>query len=106
MKRLGKGKEWKREITDQYGITETWNYKAVTRMEQFRLGRPTWSEDEEPYLCWGRQRYYLSEFLTPKAGSPGLSLFAGVSPLSYSAGVGIRLGDNNDEGQLVYFYVS
>ena len=105
MKRLGKGKEWEREITDQYGNKETWNYKAVTRMEPFRLGRPTWSESEEMYLCWDRQRYYLSEFLTPKAGSPGLSLFAGVSPLSYCSGVGLLLGDNNEEGQLVYFYV-
>ena len=99
MKRIGKGKEWDKRTTDQYGNTEIWHYKAVTRMGQFRFGRPTWSEDEEPYLCWNRQRYYLSEFLTPKAGSPGLSLFAGVSPLSYSAGVGICLGDN-EEGQL------
>ena len=100
MKRIGKGKEW--EVTDKDGTT--WNYKAVTRMEPFRLGRPTWSEYDEPYLCWDRQRYYLSDFLRTETGSLGLSLFAGVSPLSYSAGVGIRLGDN-DEGQLVYFYV-
>ena len=106
MKRIGKGKEWEREITDQYGNTETWKYKAVTRLEQFRLGRPTWSEDEEPYLCWGRQRYYLPEFVRPETGSLGLSLFAGVAAISYSAGVGIRLGDDNNEGQLIYFYVS
>ena len=105
MKRLGKGKEWEREITDQYGNKAIWNYKAVTRMEQFRLGRPTWSEDEEPYLCWDRQRYYLSEFLRLEAGSIGLSLFDGLASLSYGSGVGIRLGDN-DEGQLIYFYVS
>ena len=104
-KRIGKGREWEREITAN-GNTAIWQYKAVTRMEQFRFGRPTWSEDEEPYLCWNRQRYYLSEFVRTETGSLGLSLFAGVSPLSYSAGVGIRLGDNNDEGQLVYFYVS
>ena len=106
MKRLGKGKEWEREITDQYGNAARWNYKAVTRMEPFRLGRPSWSEYEEPYLCWNRQRYYLSDFFRPEAGSPGLSLFNGVSPLSYGSGVGLRLGDNNEEGQLIYFYVS
>ena len=105
MKRLGKGKEWEREITDQYGNKETWNYKAVTRMEQFRFGRPSWSEDEEPYLCWNRQRYYLSEFVRP-TGSLGLSLFDGVASISCGAGVGLRLGDNNEEGQLIYFYVS
>ena len=75
-------------------------------MEPFRLGRPTWSESEEMYLCWNRHRYYLSEFLKPEVGSPGLSLFNGVSPLSYGSGVGIRVGDNNEEGQLIYFYVS
>ena len=108
MKRLGKGREWKREITNQDGTTATWNYKAVTRMEPFRLGLPTWSESdyEEPYLCWNRHRYYLSEFVRPEAGSIGLSLFDGISPLSYGSGVGVRLGDNNEEGQLVYFYVS
>ena len=104
MKKIGKGREW--EITDQDGTTATWNYKAVTRMEPVRFGRPTWSEYEEPYLCWNRHRYYLSEFLTPKAGSLGLALFAGVAAISYSAGVGIRLGDDNNEGQLIYFYVS
>ena len=105
MKRLGKGKEWEREITAQDGTTEIWHYKAVTRMEPFRLGRTTWSESEEMYLCWDRQRYYLSDFLRTETGSLGLSLFAGVSPLSYGSGVGLCLGDNNDEGQLVYFYV-
>ena len=104
MKRLGKGKEWEREITAQDGTKEIWNYKAVTRMEPFRLGRPTWSEYEEPYLCWNRQRYYLSDFFRPEAGSQGLSLFNGVASLSYGSGVGIRLGDN-EEGQLIYFYV-
>jgi len=83
MKRIGKGREW--EITDKDGIT--WNYKAVTGMEPFQFSRPTRSEyDEGPYLCWNHQRYYLSE--------------------SYGAGVGVRLGDNNEEGQLIYFYVS
>ena len=95
MKRLGKGREWEREITDQYGNTAIWHYKAVTRMEPFRF---------RPYLCWDRQRHYLSEFVRPEAGSLGLSLFDGLSPISYSSGVGIRLGDN-DEGQLIYFYV-
>ena len=104
MKRLGKGREWKREITDQYGNTAIWHYKAVTRMEPFRLGRPSWSESEEMYLCWNRQRYYLSEFVRTETGSLGLSLFDGVASISYGAGVGIRLGDN-DEGQLIYFYV-
>ena len=102
MKRIGKGKEW--EVTDKDGIT--WNYKAVTRMEPFRLGRPTWSEYDEPYLCWDRQRYYLSEFVRPEAGSFGLSLFDGFASISYGSGVGIRLGDNDEEGQLIYFYVS
>ena len=103
MKRIGKGREW--EITDQDGTT--WNYKAVTRMEQFQFSLPTGSEyDEGPYLCWDRQRYYLSEFVRPDAGTSGLSLFDGVASISYGAGVGICLGDNNDEGQLVYFYVS
>ena len=102
MKRIGKGKEW--EVTDQDGIT--WNYKAVTGMEPLQFGRPTWSEyDEGPYLCWNRHRYYLSEFERP-AGSLGLSLFDGVASLSYGSGVGVRLGDNNEEGQLIYFYVS
>lgn len=105
MKRLGKGKEWEREITNQDGTTATWKYKAVTRMEPFRLGRPTWSESEEPYLCWDRQRYYLSEFVRPEAGSLGLSLFAGVASISYGSGVGVRLGADG-EGQLIYFYVS
>jgi len=106
MKRIGKGREWKREITKQDGTTAIWHYKAVTRMEPFRVGRPTWSESEyeEPYLCWNRHRYYLSEFERP-AGSLGLSLFDGVSPLSYGSGVGVRLGADG-EGQLVYFYVS
>ena len=108
MKRIGKGREWKREITNQDGTTATWNYKAVSRMEPFRFSRPTWSESEyeEPYLCWNRQRYYLSEFVRPEAGFIGLSLFDGVSPLSYGSGVGVRLGANNEEGQLIYFYVS
>ena len=106
MKRLGKGREWDKRTTDQYGNTAIWHYKAVTRMEPFRLGRPSWSEDEEPYLCWNRQRYYLSEFVRTETGSLGLSLFDGVASISYGAGVGICLGDNNDEGQLVYFYVS
>ena len=105
MKRIGKGREWERKITAQDGTTETWNYKAVTRMAPFRLGRPTWSEYEEPYLCWNRQRYYLSELLRPEAGSLGLSLFAGVASISYGSGVGIRLGPNY-EGQLIYFSVS
>ncbi len=81
MKRLGKGKEWEREITAQDGTTAIWHYAAVTRMEQVRLGRPSWSEYEEPYLCWNRHRYYLSEFLKPEAGSLGLSLFDGIFPL-------------------------
>ena len=101
MKRIGKGREWwERKITND-GTTAIWNYKAVTRMEPFR-----WSEDEEPYLCWDRQRYYLSDFLRPEAGSVGLSMFDGVASLSYSSGVGICLGANNEEGQLIYFYVS
>ena len=101
MKRIGKGKEW--EITDQDGIT--WNYKAVTGMEPFKFSRHTWSEyDEGPYLCWNRQRYYLSEFVR-QAGSSGLSLFDGVTSITHGSGVGIRLGDN-EEGQLIYFYVS
>ena len=104
MKRIGKGREWERKITNQDGTTAIWNYKAVTRMEPFRLGRPTWSEYEEPYLCWNRRRYYLSEFVKPEAVSPGLSLFDGVASISYGSGVGIRLGDN-EEGQLIYFYV-
>ena len=104
MKRLGKGREWERKITKD-GTTAIWHYKAVTRMEQFRLGRPTWSEYEESYLCWNRQRYYLSEFVRPETGSLGLSLFDGVASISYGAGVGLRLGDN-DEGQLIYFYVT
>ena len=104
MKRIGKGKEWDKRTTDQYGNTAIWHYKAVTRMEPFRLGRPTWSESEEMYLCWDRHRYYLSEFVKPEAVSPGLSLFNGVASISYGSGVGIRLGDN-DEGQLIYFYV-
>ena len=80
MKRLGKGKEW--EITDQDGIT--WNYTAVTRMKPFRSSRPIWSEYEEQYLCWDRQRYYLSEFMRSDVGSFGLSLFEGVYSISYS----------------------
>ena len=103
MKRIGKGKEW--EITDRDGTT--WHYKAVSRMEPFLVGRPTWSESEyeEPYLCWNRHRYYLSEFFVrPEAGSPGLALFDGVVSISYGSGVGVRLGDG--EGQLIYFYVS
>ena len=105
MKKIGKGREWKREITAKDGTTATWNYKAVTRMEPVRFGRPTWSEYEEPYICWNRQRYYLSEFVRPDAGSVGMSLFDWVASISYGAGVGVRLGDN-DEGQLIYFYVS
>ena len=105
MKRIGKGREWERKTTNQDGTTAIWNYKAVTRMEPFRLGRPTWSEYEEPYLCWNRRRYYLSEFVKPEAVSPGLSLFDGVASISFGSGVGIRLGDNNEEGQLIYFYV-
>ena len=107
MKRIGKGREWEREITNQDGTTATWKYKAVTRMEPFRVGRPTWSESEyeEPYLCWNRQRYYLSEFvMRHEAGSSGLSLFDGVTSITHGSGVGIRLGDG--EGQLIYFYVS
>ena len=102
MKRIGKGREW--EITDQDGTT--WHYKAVTRMEPFQFDRPTRYEyDEGPYLCWDRQRYYLSEFFVrPEAGSPGLALFDGVVSISYGSGVGVRLGDG--EGQLIYFYVS
>ena len=105
MNRIGKGREWERKITDQDGTTATWHYKAVTRMEPFRFGRPEWSEDEEPYLVWNRQRYYLSEFVRPEAGSVGLSLFDGVASISYSSGLGIRLGDN-EEGQLICFSVS
>ena len=105
MKRIGKGREWEK-ITNQDGTTAIWHYKAVTRMEPVRFGRPTWSEYEEPYLCWNRHRYYLSDFIRPEAGSLGLSLFDGVASISYGAGVGIRLGDNNEEGQLIYFYVS
>ena len=101
MKRIGKGREWERKITAKDGTTAIWHYKAVTRMEPFRFGRPTWSEEEEPYLCWDRQRYYLSEFLRSESG---LSLLDGVAPISYGSGVGIRLGD--EEGQLIYFYVS
>ena len=102
MKRIGKGKEW--EVTDRDGIT--WNYKAVTGMEPFKFSRHTWSEyDEGPYLCWNRQRYYLSEFVR-QAGSSGLSLFDGVAPVTHGSGVGILLGANNEEGQLIYFYVS
>ena len=106
MKRIGKGREWDKRTTAQDGTTATWKYKAVTRMEPFRVGRPTWSESEEPYLCWDRHRYYLSEFVRPEAGSLGLSLFAGVASISYGSGVGLRVGDNNEEGQLIYFYVS
>ena len=102
-KRIGKGREWERKITAKDGTTAIWHYKAVTRMEPFRFGRPTWSELEEPYLCWDRQRYYLSEFLS-EAGSFGLSMFDGFASISYCSGVGIRLGD--EEGQLIYFYVS
>ena len=105
MKRIGKGREWERKITDQDGTTAIWHYKAVTRMEPFRFSRPSWSEDEEPYLCWNRQRYYLSEFVR-QSGPSGLSLFDGVASISFGSGVGIRLGDNNEEGQLIYFYVS
>jgi len=102
MKRIGKGKEW--EITDKDGIT--WYYKAVTRMEPFRVGKPTWSEyDEGPYLCWDHQRYYLEEFVRPDSGSIGMSLFDGFASISYGSGVGIRLGANNEEGQLIYFYI-
>ena len=106
MKRIGKGREWERKITDQDGTTAIWNYKAVTRMEPFRFSRPSWAEDEEPYLCWNRHRYYLKELLRPEAGSLGLSLFAGFASIYFGSGVGIRLGDNNEEGQLIYFYVS
>ena len=105
MKRIGKGREWEREITAQDGTTTIWKYTAVTRMAPFRLGRPEWSEYEEPYLCWNRQRYYLSTFSRPEAVSPGLSMFDGVASISYGSGLGIRLGDN-DEGQLIYFYAS
>ena len=105
MKRIGKGREWDKRTTDQDGGCATWHYKAVTRMEPFRFGRPEWSEDEEHYLVWNRQRYYLSEFVRPEAGSVGLSLFDGFASLSCGSGVGIRLGDN-EEGQLIYFYVS
>ena len=105
-KRIGKGKKWEWKTTNQDGTTAIWHYKAVTRMEQFRFGRPTWSEDEEPYICWNRQRYYLSEFVRPDAGSFGLSLFDGFAFHTAFSGVGIRLGDNNEEGQLIYFYVS
>ena len=102
MKRIGKGREWERKITAQGdGTTAIWNYKAVTRMAPFRFSR-----SGEPYLCWNRQRYYLSDFSRPEAGSFGLSMFAGVASISYSSGVGILLGDNNEEGQLFYFYVS
>ena len=102
MKRIGKGKEW--NVTDQDGIT--WNYTAVTGMEPLQFSRPTWSEyDEGPYLCWDRQRYYLSEFVR-QSGPFGLSLFDGVTSITHGSGVGILLGDNNDEGQLIYFYVS
>ena len=107
MKRIGKGREWDKRTTAQDGTTAIWKYKAVTRMEPFRFSRPTWSEsEEEPYLCWNRQRYYLSEFVTPEAGSVGLSMFDGIVSVSYGSGVGIRLGNNNEEGQLIYFYVS
>ena len=99
MKRIGKGKEWDKRTTDQYGNTEIWHYKAVTRMDPFRF------ESEEPYLCWNRQRYYLSDFLRPEAGSVGLSMFDGIASISYGSGVGIRLGADGD-GQLIYFYVS
>ena len=105
MNRIGKGREWERKITDQDGGCATWHYKAVTRMEPFRFGRPEWSEDEEHYLVWNRQRYYLSEFVRPEAGSVGLSLFDGVASISYSSGLGIRLVDN-EEGQLICFSVS
>ena len=98
MKRIGKGREWDKRATAQDGTAVIWHYKAVTRMEPL-------SEDEEPYICWNRQRYYLSEFVRPGDGSVGLSLFDGIASISYGSGVGIRLGDN-DEGQLVYFYVS
>ena len=106
MKRIGKGREWDKRTTDKDGTAVIWNYKAVTRMEPFRFGRPTWSEsEEEPYLCWNRQRYYLSDFLRPEAGSVGLSMFDGIASISYGSGVGIRLGADGD-GQLIYFYVS
>ena len=101
MKRIGKGKEW--NVTDQDGIT--WNYTAVTGMEPLQFSRPTWSEyDEGPYICWNRQRYYLSEFVR-QSGSSGLSSFDGVTSITHGSGVGIRLGADG-EGQLVYFYVS
>ena len=102
MKRIGKGREWDKRTTDQDGTTAIWNYKAVTRMAPFRFSR----SEEEPYLCWNRQRYYLSDFVRPEAGSVGLSMFDGIASISYGSGVGIRLGDNNEEGQLIYFYVS
>ena len=106
MKRIGKGREWERKITDQDGGCAIWHYKAVTRMEPFRFGRPEWSEDEEPYLCWNRTRYYITEFLrTKKSGASGLSPFDGVASISCGSGLGVRLGDN-EEGQLIYFYVS
>ena len=102
MKRIGKGREWDKRTTDKDGTAVIWNYKAVTRMAPFRFGR----SEEEPYICWNRQRYYLSEFVRPEAGSFGLSMFEGIASISYGSGVGIRLGDNNEEGQLIYFYVS
>ena len=106
MKRIGKGREWDKRTTDQDGTPVIWHYKSVTRMEPFRFGRPTWSEsEEEPYLCWNRQRYYLSDFLRTEAGSFGLSMFDGIASISYGSGVGIRLGADGD-GQLIYFYVS
>ena len=101
MKRIGKGREWEREITAQDGTTAIWKYKAVTRMAPFRFSR-----SGEPYLCWNRQRYYLANFSRPEAVSPGLSMFDGFASISFGSGVGVRLGDNNEEGQLFYFYVS
>ena len=105
MKRIGKGREWERKITDKDGTTVIWNYKAVTRMAPFRVGRPSWAEDEEPYICWNRRRYYLADFLRPEAGSFGLDGFDGVASISCGSGVGIRFGADG-EGQLIYFYVS
>ena len=102
MKRIGKGREWERKITNQDGTTAIWHCTAVTRMAPFRFSR-----SGEPYLCWNRQRYYLANFSRPEAGSLrlGLSMFDGFASISYGSGVGIRLGDN-EEGQLFYFYVS
>ena len=102
MTTIEKGSKWEKRTTEV-----TWHYKAVTRMEPFKFGRPEWSEDEEPYLCWDGERYYLSEFSRTEGSSSGLSLFDGVASISYGAGVGVRINeDNNEEGQLIYFYVS